>query len=128
MAAVVHHGGAGTTAESLRAGVPSVVVPFFYDQFFWGRRVFELGAGPRPIPRKRLDAAALANAIREATSDPEMLRRAGAVGKQIRAEDGVARAVAAFDRHLCHGGDEQPATLMNASSARSAHPTPLQTR
>jgi UDP:flavonoid glycosyltransferase YjiC (YdhE family) len=128
MAAVVHHGGAGTTAESLRAGVPSVVVPFFYDQFFWGRRVFELGAGPRPIPRKRLDAAALANAIREATSDPEMLRRAGAVGKQIRAEDGVARAVAAFDRHLCHGGDEQPATLMNASSARSAHPTRLQTR
>jgi UDP:flavonoid glycosyltransferase YjiC (YdhE family) len=123
MAAVVHHGGAGTTAESLRAGVPAVVVPFFYDQFFWGRRVFELGAGPRPIPRKRLDADTLANAIRVATSDPDMRRRAGAVGEQIRAEDGVARAVAAFERHMCRSGGKAPATLMDASRAVPANPT-----
>lgn len=100
MAAVVHHGGAGTTAEGLRAGIPTVVVPFFYDQFFWARRVFELGLGPRPIPRQDLDVDTLAGAIRIATSDPDIRRRAAAVALQIRAEDGVGRAVAAFQRHF----------------------------
>jgi sterol 3beta-glucosyltransferase len=100
VAAVVHHGGAGTTAESLRAGVPAVIVPFFYDQFLWGRRVFELGAGPRPIPRKRLDAERLAMALRDATTDPGMFRRAGELAAQIRCEDGVARAVAVFERRI----------------------------
>lgn len=52
MAAVVHHGGAGTTAAGLRAGKPSVIVPFFGDQPFWGDRVHALGAGPAPVPRK----------------------------------------------------------------------------
>ena len=80
-----------------------VIVPFFLDQFFWGRRVFELGVGPRPIRRKRLDSDTLAGALRVATRDPEMKRRAAALGVRIRAEDGVARAVAAFERHLCRG-------------------------
>jgi len=100
MAAVVHHGGAGTTAAGLRAGVPTVVVPFFLDQFFWGRRVFELGVGPRPIPRKRLAVDALAAAIRVAATDPGMRGRAEALGARIRAENGVARAVDAFERHV----------------------------
>jgi len=76
------------------------VVPFFYDQFFWASRVFELGAGPRPIARQRLDARSLAVAIQQATSDPEMRRRASEVGTRIRAEDGVARAVGVFERHI----------------------------
>jgi UDP:flavonoid glycosyltransferase YjiC (YdhE family) len=100
VAAVVHHGGAGTTAAGLRAGVPTVVVPFFLDQFFWGRRVFALGVGPRPIPRKRLNADALAAAIRTAATDPGMRTRAAALAARIRAEDGVARAVDAFARHM----------------------------
>lgn len=100
VAAVVHHGGAGTTAASLRAGVPTIVIPFFLDQFFWGRRVFELGAGPRPIPRKRLDADTLAVALRLATTDPDMHDRAAALGRRIAAEDGVARAVATFERYM----------------------------
>lgn len=111
MAAVVHHGGAGTTAESLRAGVPTVVVPFFYDQFFWARRVFELGAGPRPIQRQRLNAETLADAIRLATSDRDMRQRAAAAGARIRAEDGVARAVAAFQRHVCRVDAGELATV-----------------
>lgn len=102
VAAVVHHGGAGTTAASLRAGVPTLIIPFFLDQFFWGRRVFELGVGPQPIKRKRLEANAVAAAIRVATTDQEMKSRAAALGAQIRAENGVARAVATFKRHLGH--------------------------
>jgi sterol 3beta-glucosyltransferase len=107
MAAVVHHGGAGTTAASLRAGKPTIIVPFFLDQFFWGKRVFELGAGPRPIRRKRLDADTLAAAIRTATSDPNMQLRAGELGARIRAEDGVRRAVATFERHLIRAPRER---------------------
>lgn len=93
MAATVHHGGAGTTAAALRAGVPSLVVPFFGDQPFWGRRVAELGVGPAAIPRKKLTAENLAAAITQMLSDSEMNRRAAALGARIRAEDGVGRAV-----------------------------------
>ena len=93
VAAAVHHGGAGTTAAGLRAGVPAVIVPFHGDQFFWARRVLELGAGPAPITRRRLDADRLAAALVAATSDPTLRRRAAALGNQIRAEDGVGDAV-----------------------------------
>jgi sterol 3beta-glucosyltransferase len=93
-AAVVHHGGAGTTAAGLRAGVPSIVIPFFGDQPFWGRRVAALGVGPTPIPRKRLSADRLARAIETAVGDPGMRQRAADLGAVIRAEDGIARAVA----------------------------------
>ena len=100
MAAVVHHGGAGTTAAGLRAGIPTVIMPFFADQPFWGRRVYELGAGTPPIPRKRLSVERLAEAIRAATADKQMRDRAATLGRSIRAEDGVSRAVEAFHRHV----------------------------
>jgi UDP:flavonoid glycosyltransferase YjiC (YdhE family) len=93
MAAVVHHGGSGTTAAGLRAGVPSVVVPFFGDQPYWGRRVHALGVGPKPIQLKALTAEKLAAAISEAVSDEAMSERAAALGARIRAEDGVGSAV-----------------------------------
>jgi UDP:flavonoid glycosyltransferase YjiC (YdhE family) len=125
MAALVHHGGAGTTAEGLRAGVPTVVVPFFYDQFFWGRRVFELGVGPQPIPRKRLDADTLATAIGAAATDPEMRRRARAIGERIRAEDGVTHAVAAFERHVRQPTGNEPSAVMGPGRAVPANPTLL---
>ncbi len=88
MAAVVHHGGAGTTAAGLRAGVPSVVIPFFGDQWFWGWRVAELGAGPAPIPRRKLTAGLLARAIEFATTDRHVRERAAGLGRLIRAERG----------------------------------------
>ena len=72
MACAVHHGGAGTTAAALRAGIPSVVVPFFGDQRFWGERVHAMGAGPPPIPRSELSASALAGALQEAVGCSEM--------------------------------------------------------
>jgi len=98
---VVHHGGAGTTAAALRAGVPGVVVPWFADQFFWGWRVQELGAGPKPISRNKLTAAKLAGAIKQAVSDEAIQRNAAQLGRQIRAEDGVGtvvRLIEAFAR------------------------------
>ena len=94
VAAVVHHGGAGTTAAGLRAGVPSVVIPFFGDQPFWGQRVADLGVGPAPIPRKKLTAERLAQALQEAVSNQALRQRAVILGSKIQAEDGVARAVA----------------------------------
>jgi UDP:flavonoid glycosyltransferase YjiC (YdhE family) len=100
LAAVVHHGGAGTTAAALRAGVPSIILPFLAENFFWGQRVTELGAGPPPISQKQLTAERLATAIRTATSDEIMKASARALGEKIRAEDGVARAVEVFHRYL----------------------------
>lgn len=94
VAAVVHHGGAGTTAYGLRAGAPSVIIPFFADQPFWGQRVADLGVGPEPIPRKTLTVERLAQAIQRAVTDQTMRRRAATLGAKIQAEDGIARAVA----------------------------------
>jgi sterol 3beta-glucosyltransferase len=93
MAAVVHHGGAGTTGAGLRAGVPSIVVPFGGDQPFWAGRVKALGVGPDPIPRSRLTADKLAHAMRVAVTDEPMRKRAAELGETIRAEDGVGNAV-----------------------------------
>jgi UDP:flavonoid glycosyltransferase YjiC (YdhE family) len=92
-AAVAHHGGAGTTAAGLRAGVPAVTVPFFADQFFWGWRLFDLGVGARPIRRRKLTAGRLATAIRQVTGDERMRSAARDLGERIRSEDGVGNAV-----------------------------------
>ncbi|MFB2892206.1 glycosyltransferase [Aerosakkonemataceae cyanobacterium BLCC-F50] len=94
VAAVVHHGGAGTTAANIRAGVPSIVIPFFADQPFWGRRVAELGVGTEPIPRKELTVERLTQAIQQAVTDEKMRERAANLGAKIQAENGVANAVA----------------------------------
>lgn len=92
VAAVVHHGGAGTTAAGLRAGKPTVVCPFVADQPFWGRRVAQLGVGPQPIPQRRLNPTNLAAAIQTATTDPQMQRRAAELGAKLHGEDGTANA------------------------------------
>lgn len=93
LAAVVHHGGAGTTAAGLRAGIPSIVVPFHGDQPFWGARVAALGVGPAPIRRGRLTAKKLAEALQTALTDREMRMQAAELGEKIRTEDGIERAV-----------------------------------
>jgi sterol 3beta-glucosyltransferase len=100
MRAVVHHGGAGTTAESLRAGVPTVIVPHIADQPFWGSRVAALGVGPQPIPRKKLTVENLASAILRASGDSVMRERAARLGAKIRAEDGISRAMGVIEEYL----------------------------
>ena len=102
MSAIVHHGGASTTATGLLAGVPSIIVPFAWDQPFWGNQIAELGVGPPPIPRSKLSVKRLAYAINAATTDKGIKRRAAELGEKIQKEDGVAQAVDAFVRHLVH--------------------------
>ena len=99
MAAVVHHGGAGTTAAGLRAGKPTVTVPFFADQPWWGHIVHRQGLGPAPIARKSLTVERLSAAITQAVTDKAMHDRAEAVCKAINAEDGVAEAVRLIERY-----------------------------
>jgi sterol 3beta-glucosyltransferase len=103
VAAAVHHGGAGTVAASLRAGIPTVVIPFHADQPYWGRRVHALGAGPPPIPVARLSATGLAQALRQALDDASMRQRAQAIGAAIRAEHGVASAVQVIAQWMTGG-------------------------
>lgn len=99
MAAVMHHGGAGSTGAGLRAGVPSIVTPFTGDQCAWAERVVQLGVGPRAPDVKSLTAEKLAEAINTALNDSAMRARAAALGEKIRAENGVARAVEIIERH-----------------------------
>jgi sterol 3beta-glucosyltransferase len=96
VAAAVHHGGAGTTAAAVRAGIPSVIVPFYGDQPFWARCLARQGIAPPAVDRKSLTAAGLASAIAE-SQEPGMVRRAHAVGRAVRAEDGIAEALRWLD-------------------------------
>jgi UDP:flavonoid glycosyltransferase YjiC (YdhE family) len=100
MAAVIHHGGAGTSASGFRTGKPTIIVSFFADQPFWGWRVKELGIGPRHLVRKSLTSDKLAEAIDEATTDPGIARRAAVVGEQIRAEDGIRNATDYIEAYI----------------------------
>ena len=97
VAAVVHHGGAGTTAAAVAAGRPQVVCPFVADQPFWAGRVRALGIGPEPVPQRRLTADALAAAVRRAVGDPAIRDAAAALGARVRGEDGAAAAVGALE-------------------------------
>jgi len=93
MAAVVHHGGSGTSGLAFRSGVPSLVVPFGFDQYYWGDRGAELGVSPELLPFKELNVDDLADRIHAAVSDKSMAEQAESLGKKLRAENGVERAV-----------------------------------
>ncbi|KAF9242215.1 CAZyme family GT1 [Penicillium roqueforti] len=114
VAAVVHHGGAGTTACGLRFGRPSLIVPFFGDQLFWGNMVASRGVGPIPIPHRTLNAENLAEAIRFCLH-PDTLTAAGDLAREMTEEAGVSAAVASFHRNLpidkmkCQFLDSEPA-------------------
>ena len=92
VAAVVHHGGAGSTAAGLRAGKPTLVCPFLGDQPFWGARVRAAGAGPEPLPAKKLTAG-LTERLGDLVREDGYLWRAARLGESIRAEDGLGQGV-----------------------------------
>lgn len=112
--AAAHHGGAGTTGASLRAGVPTIVKPFFGDQFFFGGRVEDLGVG---ICMKRLNVSVFSRALWEATHSERMIVKARNLGIQIRNEDGVATAIQSLYRDL-----EYAKTLAKQRSIVSSTP------
>ncbi|MCC7117132.1 MAG: glycosyltransferase family 1 protein [Anaerolineales bacterium] len=89
---IIHHGGAGTTSAGLRAGIPTIVIPFTGDQPFWGNQIYKMGVGSKPILVKNLSASKLVEAI--VAAEFEVVRRQSQVlGQEMRGEDGVARAV-----------------------------------
>ena len=90
---LIHHGGFGTTSAGLRAGIPALVIPHLVDQFTWGQRIHDLGVGPRPIPRPKLDSQGLVTALAELTHNASLRVAASRLGAQIRAENGVENAV-----------------------------------
>ena len=96
---VVHHGGAGTSAAGISSGRPTVVVPFFGDQPFWGAMIARAGAGPTPIPYKDLTADKLAAAIEEALK-PESLERAAELSDKIKQERGSEDGAKSFQKQL----------------------------
>ncbi|CAI7647446.1 unnamed protein product [Penicillium bialowiezense] len=112
--AAAHHGGAGTTGASLRAGVPTIIKPFFGDQFFFGGRVEDLGVG---ICMKKLNVSVFSRALWEATHSERMIVKARNLGIQIRNEDGVATAIQALYRDL-----EYAKTLVRQRSIASSTP------
>ena len=99
-AAVVHHGGAGTTSAALRAGVPSVILPFLGDQMFWGNRLASYNIGTEPIFQKELTPEKLSQAISQVIHDNTMKTKAAEIGEKIRAEDGVGNAVKVLEQDL----------------------------
>jgi UDP-glucoronosyl and UDP-glucosyl transferase len=99
VSAVVHHGGAGTTAIGIAMGKPTVVVPFFGDQEFWGSMVARAGAGPEPIAYKDLNSDLLAASIATATT-PEALKKAGELAESVAKEKGAETGAKQFHSHL----------------------------
>ncbi|KAL3442571.1 sterol 3-beta-glucosyltransferase [Aspergillus insuetus] len=95
--AAAHHGGAGTTGASLRAGVPTIVKPFFGDQFFFGNRVEDLGVG---ICMRKLNVSVFSRALWEVTHSERMIVKARNLGERIRNEDGVGVAIQTIYRNL----------------------------
>ena len=123
MAAVVHHGGAGTTACGLKNGIPTTIVPFFGDQPFWGHMCASAGVGPEPITPRNLTVERLAEAIRFCLTE-EALASARAVEERMRHENGVRAAVDSFHKHLvleelqCDVLSDQPAVWTCKSGKR----------
>lgn len=95
--AAVHHGGSGSTGASLRAGLPTIIKPFFGDQKFYGNRVEDLGCG---VNLKQLTSQHLSNALKKVTTNKRIIEKAKNIGEQIRSEDGVSKAIATIYAQL----------------------------
>ena len=100
MAMLIHHGGSGTKAFGLRSGIPSCAVSFVFDQHYWGERIAELGAGPKPIRYKELTAERLQDAICFGIDNHQTQQKAAELGQKIRAENGIENALRIFETML----------------------------
>ncbi|KAI6045078.1 glycosyltransferase family 1 protein [Pisolithus marmoratus] len=126
--AACHHGGAGTTGASLRAGIPTIIRPFFGDQFFWADRVEALGIGASV---RKLTVENLKDALVAATTDQKQIGRAKLVGEQIRSENGVGTAIEAIYRDLDYARSlikRPPNAIEEAEEPSSLESTGFQSR
>jgi sterol 3beta-glucosyltransferase len=96
-AAVIHHGGSGTSHSAARAGVPSIVTPFAGDQFFWAERLRRAGVAPAAVDGRRPTAEAFASAL-DFAATAQVRKRARVLGETMRAENGVVHTVVAIER------------------------------
>ncbi len=101
MAAVIHHGGAGTTASSAISGAPQIIVPHILDQYFWGDRVYQANLGPAPIWRSELSAQKMAAAIQECLENEHIQKTAAGVARNIQQENHLENTVDALFKSLC---------------------------
>jgi UDP:flavonoid glycosyltransferase YjiC (YdhE family) len=106
--AVVHHGGAGTTHTGLYAGLPSFAVPQFFDQPYWGRLLYELGVGPRPVRIRKITPQVLASALDDLASTPSYTDAAAAIGAKLKLEDGTNLAVDVIEETIAEHGTAGP--------------------
>lgn len=102
VSAVVHHGGAGTTSAGLHAGRPTFVVPQAVDQPYWGRRVYELGCGPKPVRLRKLTAEILAEALADLTTNASYREAAAGIAERLHAEDGTEKAIKVIERVMAN--------------------------
>lgn len=130
-AAVVHHGGAGTTHSALRAGCPSIVVEHAFDQRFWGTELQKGGVGAAMLQRKTMSADTLAAAISTTVTDTEMKQKARVLGKIMRFEDGVKTAVGFIEEAFCPKPEQSSTTRIQTLRPLPyplGHTQPLQVR
>jgi vancomycin aglycone glucosyltransferase len=111
MAAIIHHGGAGTTAAAAICGRPQIIVPHILDQNYWGRRIEEAGLGPKPIPRSGLTLPKLSSAIGRCISNTVMQKKAAEIGDIIRKADGLSWTIAELLNASSAGKVTMPAQL-----------------
>jgi sterol 3beta-glucosyltransferase len=104
MKAIVHHGGAGSTAAGVRAGVPSIIVSHISDQFFWGSRLYKLGVGTAPIEVDKLTTENFSKAIRTVVQDDVMRQKAKELGERVRVEDGIQNFIQVLDNEMKKSG------------------------
>ena len=116
--AVVHHGGAGTTHTGLYAGKPTFVVPQFFDQPYWGRRIFELGCGPPPVRLRKLTPSILATALDDLATDTSYAASAAELRDRMLHEDGTGLAADVIEETIADypGNAYAGATAMGAAS------------
>lgn len=97
-AAIVHHGGAGTSHTSTRCGRPSIVIPFMDEQLFWGFQLYRQGLGPKPLPAKKATAQKLAAKIRQTLATMEFSKQAQKQAATIKPGLGVDQAITTIER------------------------------